>query len=287
MAPIHWKGLGRKMLRAVFMCVCVFAAGSLSAEPMRVAISGTPSTNKVDPVYFYEHILEVALEKTRSTDGDYYISHVVHGGGIARDRAMIIADTGIDVMWASATKERMQQMRVVPIDLLKNMNNYRALLIHKDSQGKFSDVKSIEDLKRFSVGSGEHWTDGNILKDNGFNVISTSSYYGLFKMLAAHRFDFISRGLHEIGTDETFHKDLGLIQEKSLLLMYDTPVNYSFFVNINNIKLASRLERGLKLAIADGTFDKLFFENPSFKEGAQLMKSPHRKIIMLKNTKAD
>lgn len=271
----------------VIFCALMMQAVSTSADPIHISISGNPTTNKSDPTYFYEQMLSVALEKTRAIDGDFVITHNVHGGGIARDRAMVIADAGVDVMWGSATKERQQQMRLVPVDLLRNLNNYRVLLIHKDMKYAFAKVKTLEDLKRFTVGSGEHWTDGNIFKDNGFNVAFTSSYYGLYKMLAARRFNFISRGLHEIGIDVAAFADLGLIQEETLLIKYSSPVRYCFFVNKNNLALADRLERGLKIAQADGTFDKLFYEIPSFKEGEDLLKANHRTLIEIKNTKVD
>lgn len=264
-----------------------FLALNVVADPLRVAITGNVSANKLEPSYFYEQLLILALDRTRFTDGDFVLVHNSHGGGIARDRAMVIAGAGIDVMWASVTKEREQQMRVVSIDLLKNLNNYRVLLINKDMQAQFSKVKTLNDLRKFTVGSGEHWTDGSIFKDNGFNVTVTSSYSGLFKMLAARRFNFISRGLHEIGYDSTEYKDLGLIQEQTILLKYDLPIRYSFFVNKNNTMLADRLERGLKIAQQDGSFDQLFYQMPSFKDGEELLKNSHRTLIEIKNTKAD
>lgn len=269
---------------ALFFVACFWSGFSL-AEPQRVTITGDSNTNQFDPSDFFAKLLVLALEKTRATDGDFVIGHNVHGGGIARDRAMIVAGEGLDVMWASATKEREAQMRVVPVDLLKNLNNFRVLLINDGTQAQFSQVKTLDDLRQFSTGSGEHWTDGFIMKDNGFSVMATSSYYGLFKMLAARRFQFISRGLHEIGYDNHAYKDFGLVKEESLLLAYDVPIPYCFFVNKNNTKLADRIERGLKIAQQDGSFDKLFYQFPSFKEGEDILKSSHRTLILLKNTK--
>lgn len=287
MAWLRSTRINRLSKCMLILCACILKSFSAYADPLRVTISGSPNTDKSVPAYFYEQILKVALEKTRATDGDFIIAYNVHGGGIARDRAMVIADAGIDVMWGSATKERQEQMRLVPIDLLKNLNNYRVLLIHKDSKNDFAQVKTLEDLKKFTVGSGEHWTDGIIFKDNGFNVSFTSSYWGLYKMLAAHRFQFISRGVHEISFDVATFTDLGLVQEETLLLKYDVPVHYSFFVNKNNLALADRLERGLKLAQFDGTFDRLFYEMPSFKEGDAILKNSRRTLIEIKNTKVD
>ncbi|GGY68339.1 hypothetical protein GCM10011613_10690 [Cellvibrio zantedeschiae] len=272
---------------ATAIALCLLLAAQAGADPLRISITGNVHVNKTEPAYFFEQLLILALEKTRLTDGDYVLLHNVHNGGIARDRAMLIAGAGIDVMWASATKERELQMRVVPVDLLKNLNNYRVLLINKDSQQLFAKVKTLDELKKFSVGSGEHWTDGSIFRDNGFNVAVTSSYSGLFKMLAARRFNFISRGLHEIGYDTKEYKDLGLIQEQTILLKYDVPIRYAFFVNKNNLALGDRIERGLKIAQQDGSFDQLFYQMPSFKEGEELLKSSRRTLIEIKNTKAE
>jgi hypothetical protein len=271
----------------IIFCLWLLLAMNANADPLRVAITGNTNLSKTDPSYFFEHLLILALEKTRATDGDFVLVHNVHGGGIARDRAMVIAGAGIDIMWASVTKEREQQMRVVPVDLLKNLNNYRMLLINNDAQSQFSKVKTLDDLKKFSVGSGEHWTDGSIFRDNGFNVAVTSSYSGLFKMLAARRFNFISRGLHEIGYDRKEYKDLGLIQEENILLKYDVPIRYCFLVNKGNITLADRIERGLKIAQQDGSFDQLFYQMPSFKEGEELLRNSRRTVIELKNTKSE
>ena len=275
-----------KCLQMLIVAAGIFLSAQAVSEPLKITITDDGvDSRKQDPSDFFEQLLILSLEKTRATDGDYVLTHLIHSGGIARDRAMVIAGVGIDVMWASATKEREEQMRVVPIDLLKNLNNFRVLLIKKDTQQQFSQVKTVDDLKKFTTGSGEHWTDGYIMKDNGFNVMVTSSYYGLFKMLAARRFHFISRGLHEIGYDTEAYKEFDLVKENSLLLSYDVPIRYCFFVNKNNSKLADRIERGLKIAIEDGSFDKLFYQMPSFKEGEDILKSANRTLITLKNTK--
>ena len=275
-----------KYLQTLIVAAGICLSVQVFSDPLKVTITDDGFANSSeDPSDFFEKLLILSLEKTRATDGDYVLTHLVHNGGIARDRAMVIAGVGIDVMWASATKEREEQMRVVPVDLLKNLNNFRVLLVNKESQEKFSQVKDLNDLRKFSVGSGEHWTDGYIMKDNGFNVMATSSYYGLFKMLAARRFHFISRGLHEIGYDTQAYKEFGLVKEEKLLLTYDVPIRYCFFVNKNNTKLADRIERGLKIAQQDGSFDKLFYQMPSFKEGEDILKSANRTLITLTNTK--
>ena len=279
----HWS---RDWIFLTVIIAIVFVT-NVNADPLQVRITGNINPTNQGPEVFFEKLLNTALEKTRKTDGDFVVLHTTHGGGIARDRAMVIAGAGIDVMWGSVTKERESQMRLVQVDLLKGLNNYRVLLINKDAQSKFSRVKSLEDLRQFTVGSGEHWTDGDIFRNNGFTVSATSSYSGLFKMLAARRFDFISRGLYEINNDSKEYKALGLAPEESLLIKYDVPIRYCFFVNKTNSVLGDRLERGLKIAMEDGSFDRLFYDHPAFKAGEELLKSSHRTVIKLKNTKSD
>lgn len=157
------------------------------------------------------------------------------------------------------------------------------LLINNGDQARFDQVNSVEDLKRFVMGVGIYWTDGRIMADNGFKVVRSPSYKGLVKMLAARRFDFISRGLHELGNDINAYKAYNLVQEQRLLLKYDVPVHYCFFVNKDNVKLANRIERGLKLAKADGSFDKLFLQMPELKQGQDILQHSHRKLLMIRN----
>jgi hypothetical protein len=265
----------------------VFSLSLAHAEPLKITISGASTSNINNIYYYYTQLLTLALEKTRATDGDFVISYLDHGGGIERDRAMLMAGFGIDVMWASVTKERQKKLHVVDFDLLKGLNNYRALLIHKSSQVEFDKIQTLDELKVFKVGSGTYWTNGLIMESNGFKVIYGTNYAGLFKMLAVNRFDFLSRGLHEIGSDLIGYRDLGLVQERNLLLQYDTPIRYSFFVNKNNKALADRLERGLKAAQADGSFDELFLQIPMFKYGNQILQSDQRIIFKINNNTGD
>ncbi|MES2823857.1 MAG: hypothetical protein V4732_09665 [Pseudomonadota bacterium] len=268
-----------KLLSWYVLLVCCGA----NAEVLQVSISNPQNLNSSDPRYYFEKLLFLALTKTSETDGPFVIRHNYHGNGTERDRAMLIAGIGIDVMWGTVTSERRDTVRVVSANILKDLNNYHILLINSHDQASFDKINSLDELRKLTVGSGLHWTDTKILKANGFNVITTPNYLGLYKMLEARRVDFISRGLHEIGYDFlNFAKD-GLVIENNLILKYDMLAKYSFFVKKDNIKLASRIERGLKLAESDGSYDALFNSMSSFKRGMDILASPHRIVIELTN----
>jgi hypothetical protein len=266
------------------LLLCIMAVNTaIAAQTLRVAISNPEIVDINDTKYYYENLLTLALEKTRKTDGDFVIDHKPNNGGASRERAILEAGAGIDVTWGTATAERVETMRVVPVNLLKNMNNFRVLLINAKNQAAFNGVNSLQDLQKFSAGGGAQWTDTAILKANGINVKTTTSYQGVIKMLAAERFDFMSRGLYEVNFDLTSHPDLALALETHVLLKYENPLRFCFFVNKNNPKLADRIERGLKIAKKDGSFDNLFNQIPSLRQGMELLKNSQRTAIILTN----
>lgn len=260
----------------------VFAA-EIAAPPLKITLSGDGNSTSNTPYSYYIKMLHLALEKTRATDGDYEIDFHEHRGGIERDRAMLMAGTGIDIMWASVTRDRAEKLRVIDVDLLKGLNNYRALLIHKSKKNYFDQIETLEDLKKFKTGTGPYWTDGVIMKDNGFKLVYGGNYSGLFKMLSLHRFDFFSRGLHEIYNDLVAFGELGLVRAPSILLQYDHPVSYCFFVNKNNKKLADRIKRGLLAAQEDGSFDKLFFSVDGFRYGHAILDNQAAHLFVINN----
>src|SRR4051812_45051422 len=104
-----------KFLFALFAMATITCA---NADPLQVRITGNINPANQGPEIFFEKLLRAALENTRGTHGDFVLSHTTHGGGIARDRAMVIAGAGIDVMWGSVTKERENQMHLISVDLL-------------------------------------------------------------------------------------------------------------------------------------------------------------------------
>lgn len=274
-------------VRTWFAHWCVMGAlllgQAVAAEPLTVTLSGTGKTNPNEPYYYFVQMLTLALEKTRASDGDFKIDFLDHKGGIERDRTMLASGTGIDLMWGSVTRARAEEVRIINIDLLKGLNNYRVLLINKKSQPDFEKVTTLSDLKKFKAGSGTYWTDGRILDYNGFSVVYGANYNGLFKMLSMNRYDFLSRGLHEIGNDLAAFGDLGLMQEQSLLLKYDIPIRYCFFVNKSNEKLAERVERGLIAAQADRSFDKLFLQMAMFKYGHDILQNSNRRVLVIRS----
>jgi hypothetical protein len=160
------------------------------------------------------------------------------------------------------------------------LNEYRVLLIRKEDQEKFNAVHSLDDLRKLTAGTGADWPSTDILRNNHLPVITVGNASLLFSMLAAKRFDYMSRNLSEVwGEADAFERN-GLVVESTLMLHGGVP--FYFFVNKDNKKLAERLERGLKMAIADGSFDQLFFSTPGFKRGTDEIAFAKRRVLQLR-----
>jgi hypothetical protein len=126
---------------------------------------------------------------------------------------------------------------------------------------------------------GAQWTDASIMEYNRLPLVKAVGYGKLFKMLAAKRFDYFSRGVYQIQSEVNFYPELELQIEQELMLSY--PNEVYFFVNKNNIDLAKRLETGLKIAQRDGSFDQLFNSIPRYQWGMELLKKHQRRVITL------
>jgi hypothetical protein len=126
---------------------------------------------------------------------------------------------------------------------------------------------------------GAQWPDRSVMEKNGLPLVFSVNYYNLFKMLKANRFDYFSRGIYQVQPELNVKANRGLVLEDHLMLQYSNPL--FFFVNEKNTVLAERIELGLSIAIADGSFDAVFNAFPRFAWAQQLLDENKRRIFTL------
>jgi len=230
------------------------------------------------PGYFFE-VLDLALSKTAASHGPFRVT--VLKEAISLDRAVTELKKGqlIDLVFTAPNPGLTDGLRPIPISLLKELNNYRVLLIRDGEQARFDRVRTLDDLRQLRAGLGLQWVDTKILRQNGFKVDGSAWHENIFKMLAAQRFDFFPRGIYEIQSDHKKYAHLGLAIESTLFLYYDAP--FYFFVNEANAPLANRIEAGLQAALADGSFDRLLNSYPEFKAAAEMQRTASRRLLRL------
>lgn len=254
--------------------------GDNFSQVLRIIV---PKANKSAPAHdsYFPKLIELALEKTKSSDGEFLIETASDNTtNLRKVSAMSNSSGAINIMWASISPELESRLLPIRVSILKGLNSYRVFLIRKEDQVKFHQIHDLADLQQFVAGQGAQWADTSVLIKNGIPVESVVNPEMLFDMLVAKRFDFFPRGLFEVWEEQKVHADKGLVIEDSLLLHYASPVY--FFVNKKDTKAANRIERGLKLAIADGSFDELFLSIYGTKLGLDELKNSRRIKIELR-----
>jgi len=190
----------------------------------------------------------------------------------------MVLDGELDLLFISTSAARERSMIPVKIPIYRGLLGLRLLLIKPKDNEKFKTIKNLQDLKPFVAGHNVHWSDFGVFKANGLKVVSTTSYEALFEMLKHGRFDYFSRGVNEVWSELAQHSDDLMIAD-NLMLFYQHPVY--FFVSKNKPELAAALEKGLIMALNDGSYKALF--QSYYAKTLERANLKNRRIIVLNN----
>lgn len=246
----------------LYVCTALLLIVSATspAAPMRFVYPAPENANDQRQTYYWE-LLRAVLESNRAYYGDYTLepspapmsyqraqAELERGG----DRINIFAPAGNKALESSSLE--------IPLPLDKGLIGLRLFLIMDGSQAELDKVGTVNDLKRFTIGQRPSWTDTSILQHNGFLVVSTDNFEGLFKGLAANRFDLFARGANEIQAEWLGRRQTiqGLSIEKNLALLY--PMSRHYFVPRTNkgMLMAERIRDGLQRLAATGEFERRY-----------------------------
>lgn len=259
------------------VAIIVFAV-PVGAEQIRIPVK-VQSTALEQPSDYFTTLLVMALEASKADNEEIDIIFSPRDYSQARWINMLQNDKSNFVIWTMTDKEREQQLRPIRIPLFKGLFGYRVLLIRKQEQARFDQVKTIADLATFLGGQGTHWPDTLILQANGLRLTTAETTESLFRMINAKRFDYFPRGISEAWFELLQRKETSLVVEENMLIYYPTAIY--FFVNKNNEALAQRIEKGMETLIDNGKFDQFFYNHPRVSSGLDRLKNRH--IIRLKN----
>ena len=231
--------------------------------------------------YHFE-LLDAALQRSVSRYGPYREEPYLETMSAGRDQIegprgelinLLVANVGI-----AALDDGMIH---VPVPLDRGLLGTRISFIRHDMQAQLGQVKTLEDLRRVSLGQGEGWGDVKILEHNGLTVETAPDYLSLLEMLEHGRFALFPRGATEVIAEfQTYrdkHPDLAIDQH--LVIRYPNP--QYFYVAKNAPRLAERIEFGLKAMLADGSFDAIY--NKHFAAALAELKIDQRTVIEIEN----
>lgn len=258
----------RSVLMLLVGCICNFAQAT---DTLRLYSRGDFNAE------YAIGLIKLGLDKT-----DYlYKLDVVSSSTVTEDRIeKELIDGTLDIMWSATTVKKEQLFLPVRIPLFKGLLGNRAIIVHEDNKTIFANVKTLEDLRKFTFGQGRNWADTEILRANGLKV-ENGTYQGLFMMTDGKRFDGFPRGIHEPYAEIQKYPDLKLAVDENILLIYKMP--FYLFVTPKKPELAEALHKGLMQAIYDGSFDNYFYGNPFIVKTLANSNIKQRTVIELKN----
>lgn len=170
-----------------------------------------------------------------------------------------------NLLWTVTSIHREELLRPVRIPLFKGLIGTRLMVIRRQDEARFKQLRNLKDLQQLVAGQGANWPDTAVLQANGLPVTEGVGKEQLYKMLAAKRFDYFPRGVTEIANEMAFLQRYDLIVAPDWYLSY--PAAMYFFVNKDNQALAERIERGFEALIDSGEFEQFFANHPRVKNG--------------------
>ena len=270
------------MFKAAFLALVLFLelASSLVWAEGVVRHPRPQTVNDTRNAYFTD-LLQAALKVTQEEFGELTLQ--ASRDFVYQSRVLWLLEQGreFDVTWTMTSSEREQQVLPIRIPLMKGLLGVRLAIINDKNIDKFANIKSLEDLRGLTALQGHDWPDTKILHANGLQVKTAPQYSEMFRLISRGRYDYFPRGVLEIFAELETTPYKNLIAEPNLVITYPSPIY--FFVNKDNKPLARRLEKGLRLLIDSGEFDRLFREHPNHVKALAAMNLEQRRVIRLKN----
>lgn len=196
-----------------------------------------------------------------------------------RSIRLLARQEGIDVLWTVTNEERERLLLPVRIPIDRGLIGWRLLLINKHNTELFTAISKKETLAQMRAGQGHDWPDTAVLRANHFNVVTSTTYEGLFHMLARGHIHYFPRSLSEIWPESALRADRGISVQPTLIIHY--PAALYYFVNRSNTKLANTLTSCLEIATEDGSLRNLFYDY--YRESIDKSDLLNRTVIELTN----
>ncbi|MBC05485.1 MAG: hypothetical protein CMO10_04245 [Thalassospira sp.] len=197
---------------------------------------------------------------------------------------MLQAGKEINTVFFGTNAKREEVLLPAYVPIYLGTTGVRLFMTREDMLDDLSDVQSVEDLQKFSMGQGLGWPDNAILEDNGFSV-AVGRYATLHRMLAANRFDLYPRAYWQIHAEWNWMKEQakGIVIAPEIALYYPQPIY--FFFSPNEPRLRDAIEAGLKRAYSNGLLFDLLKTNWETAPSFQNIKLRDIRVFRIRNDK--
>lgn len=272
-------------LFALLIFIVLSARVTQAAETLLVKYLGN-NTASISEDY-YLTIIDAALKATEPIYGPYQLVFTQEQLSSERKHDLLVLGDKVNVdrlVGFPTQKGAREGLIRIGVPVLNGFMGYRILLIRKADQARFRSIKTLEELRKLSMGFGKGW-EGHVYKHNGFSVAEPLNMTMLLKMLAGKRYFFVPLSVIEI--DDHYAIDGkpvdDLVPEQTLLIYMPLPVY--FYVSPEQPLLADRLTLGLKYLKEKGELDAIF--KVHFGERLKRLHLSGRTLITLSNPDDD
>lgn len=246
--------------RTLFLLLLLVLGTFAKAETMRF-VYPPPEVPGDERHLYYWHLLDAALASNRDKYGDY--STTAFALPMTFQRAAAEVESGgrrVNIVSRATNLDLEKRLLPVRIPLDKGLLGVRMFLIMPETQARLDKVRTLDELRQFTVGQSSSWSDVRILQSAGFKLVLSDAYSPLFAMLGARRFDLFSRGAIEIESEWSGNVDSvpGLTIEKRFLLHYPLPRYFFVPRGAQGERMAERIEDGLQRLRRSGEFERRY-----------------------------
>ena len=247
------------LLRIVILTVFL-VAGAAVAQPTRF-IYPPPEAPGDERHTYYWQLLDAALAANREHYGDYVLTP--YAAPMTFQRAAAEVEAGgqrVNIVSRATNLDLERRLLPIRIPLDKGLLGARLFLIMPETQERLERVKTLDDLRPFTIGQSSAWTDVRVLESAGLRLVLADGYTPLFGMLAARRFDLFARGAIEIESEWVANRQefTGLTIERRLLLYYPMPRYFFVPRTREGERMAQRIEDGLQRLRRNGEFERRY-----------------------------
>lgn len=233
---------------------------AVQAEEMRFVYPPPEAAGDERHAYYWQ-LLEAALASNRGEYGAYSAKPFDSPMTFQRAAAEVESGRGrVNIVSRATNLDLEKRLRPVRIPLDKGLLGFRISLVMPETQVRLDQVRTLDELKQFTIGQSASWTDVRILQSAGFKLVLTDAYAPLFSMLGGRRFDLFSRGAIEIEAEWRANRDSvpGMMIERRFAIHYPMPRYFFVPRTAEGERMAQRIEHGLHRLRASGEFERRY-----------------------------
>ena len=226
-------------------------------------------------------VLELALEKSGRA---YDLAPSKYKRLVKREANQMreLGDEG-NLIWAGPIHPQNAEMRPIGIPFLFGLPSYRYLWVRTSDLGRFSQIRTLDDLRQFSILTGQNWGANYILEAEGFDLRKGYSA-NLPNMLMAGRGEVLLWSVTGVfNMYEKFGVDELEMSPVPNVLVRLPQVFFFWVADEGSQDLYDAVYSGLSTAFADGSLDQLIRDFPRVGDAYSDLVSNQFVIIDIEN----